>query len=524
MMATLPPKIAEGARRRVVLIDFDWQDADLLPLLLQRPGVAVRLVVGERTEAAGLKMAEMCGLPRTLDLSDLTKEIFDLALVSERSPRRAQLESLLSALRTPCLTPGEFLEQGEREGDAIGAAAAGVAPAIRVEPLPPRPAPAVEIELTPSPPPPAFAAGAEPEPLLPPASNPASPAEPAFHAAPRASEPVAEPTHVPEPPVAEVVEAAAEAGAGTVPGAEDLEALLDDALETMSPTGSAGPPRPREARARASVQNLADFPSREDRAALEDALGRLIANTGATRAELHAGRTEEVELVAQAGAQDPLLRSMVGLALQLNSAQVIKGLSSPHEGRLWGAWPFRTMQHRGVLAASAIDPQGGTSPWEAMVEELRQRWDRQDRESAGRAFPLIPEPRREWLELPAFRERLELAVERNRHDGLPFSLHRLEFPGPPAAVEQLCAGLPHQLRDTDFLCHPSAREVLLLTAVPAAAYAHVRRRLLGAWEQAWRESGQVSPPPPITDLRAEMVGPEDAEGFLTAAEAWLSGF
>src|SRR5947207_4744974 len=95
MMTTLASAVTEGTRRRMVLIDFDWQDADLLPRLMQRPGVSVRLVAGERTEDAGLRMAEVCGLPRTLDLADLTREIFDMALVSDRSVRRARVQSLL---------------------------------------------------------------------------------------------------------------------------------------------------------------------------------------------------------------------------------------------------------------------------------------------------------------------------------------------------------------------------------------------------------------------------------------------
>src|SRR5262245_28595168 len=117
MMTTLPSAVTEGARRRMVLIDFDWQDADLLPRLLQRPGVSVRLVAGERTEDAGLRMAEVCGLPRTLDLADLTREIFDMALVSDRSVRRARVQSLLEALRTPCLSPQEFLEREEARAE-----------------------------------------------------------------------------------------------------------------------------------------------------------------------------------------------------------------------------------------------------------------------------------------------------------------------------------------------------------------------------------------------------------------------
>jgi hypothetical protein len=269
-----------------------------------------------------------------------------------------------------------------------------------------------------------------------------------------------------------------------------------------------------------TLQSLKDFPSREDRAALETVLRQLVANTGAVSAELHAGRASLMKLVAQVGSHDPLLEGMVGLALRLNAPQIIKGLSSPHEGKLWGAWPFRTIQHRGVLAASAIDPLGGVSPWEKLVDEMRQRWDQEDRESAVQSFPLLPEQERAWLEPVDFRARLELAVERNKFDGLPFALHRLEFPGPEPAVQKMCAGLPQLLRGSDYLCRVPPRHVLLLTAVPADAYTHVRRRLLAAWEQAWRDCGQTPPAPPITDLRAEMAGPEDAEGFLKSAETW----
>jgi hypothetical protein len=99
----------ENQARRVVLVDFDWRDADLLPELLARPGLSVRLVAGDRPEGAGLKMAELCELPRTTDLADLTREIFDLAVVSERSARRTQIEGLLLALGTPCVSPEELL-------------------------------------------------------------------------------------------------------------------------------------------------------------------------------------------------------------------------------------------------------------------------------------------------------------------------------------------------------------------------------------------------------------------------------
>ena len=132
-MATLTNSAHTETMRRVVLIDFDWQDADLLPRLLRQPGLSVRLVAGERPDDPGLRVAELCGLPRTLDLADLTREIFDLALVSERSARRTQIEGLLLALGTPCASPRGLLEGDSgrirthaRDRGAAGAARRGV--------------------------------------------------------------------------------------------------------------------------------------------------------------------------------------------------------------------------------------------------------------------------------------------------------------------------------------------------------------------------------------------------------------
>jgi len=108
-MATLSPDPAVPSVRRLLLIDLDWRDADWLPELFRSPGVSVRLVAGEGPQDPGVRLAEMCDLPRTVDLADLTREIFDLAIVGERSSRRTQLESLLVALGTPCMTPEEYL-------------------------------------------------------------------------------------------------------------------------------------------------------------------------------------------------------------------------------------------------------------------------------------------------------------------------------------------------------------------------------------------------------------------------------
>jgi len=558
MMSTLPTAVTEAARRRVVLIDFDWQDADLLPRLLKRPGFSVRLVAGERTEDAGLRMAEVCGLPRTLDLADLTREIFDLALVSDRSLRRTRVQSLLEALRTPCLSPLEFLER--EEGKAAAPPAAGRAEAVAPAPDAQQPEPAhaepaapqagaerkspasVEPGLAESarsgPAAPATAkAAAPPEPAAarPPAPEPAKAAVPEAHKAPAAPEPVKAPEIAKAPAAPEAVEAPAApdvakaseaappapAKAAAAAGAEDFDSVVEQALEGMARPVSTVRVQSRATDRSRPLENLQNFPSPEDRAALEAALRQLVVNTGAVSAELHAGRANLMKLI-QVGVKDPLLEGIVGLALQLNSPQIIKGLTSPNVGKLWGAWPFRTIQHRGVLAASAIDPAGGVSSWEKMVDEMRERWDQQDRESAVRSFPLLPGQERAWLGAEDFRARLLLAVERNKFDGLPFTLHRLEFPGPDAAMDRMCEGLPQLMRGSDYLLRMPPRHVLLLTAVPADDYTHVRRRLLAAWENAWRECGQTPPAPPIADLRAEMAGPEDAEGFLASAEGWLS--
>src|SRR5262249_40174440 len=118
-MATLPHDPAVPMPRRLLLVDFDWRDADSLPELFRSPGVSVRLVAGDGPQDPGVRVAELCGIPRTVDLADLTREIFDLALVGERSSRRTQPESLLVALGTPCLTPEESLP-GAAAGSGSG--------------------------------------------------------------------------------------------------------------------------------------------------------------------------------------------------------------------------------------------------------------------------------------------------------------------------------------------------------------------------------------------------------------------
>jgi hypothetical protein len=172
-----------------------------------------------------------------------------------------------------------------------------------------------------------------------------------------------------------------------------------------------------------------------------------------------------------------------------------------------------------VLAGSAIPSDW--SAWERMVDDLRVTWEERERETIAPAFPMLPEVRKDWLDIEEFRRRIELALERNRRDRLRFSLHRLQF-GPSApALEQLAAGLPRVLRDTDCLCRPAGTRVLLLTAVPREQFPHVRRRILALWQEAWLGAGHERPIPGISEERIELSGPDDAEAFLARAADWL---
>ncbi len=443
MTVSPSPTLVETAMRRVVLVDFDWEDADLVPALVRNPKVAVRLVAGAHHDQPGLRIAEICGLPRTVDLADLTREIFDVALVSERSPRRTQIESLLLALGTPSQSPQEFL---------------------RERPEVPDPTPAIEAPL-------------------------------ALHAA----------------------------AFENALGGEDFGALVEQALPDLTDEAPTLPQPVRPAAHGAPpLVSLEDFPSSEDRQALEDALRHIMDNTGASIAELHAGRADGLERVVHMGPEDPLLRGLVDLAREANAPQVVARLNGPLQGKIWGAWPFRTTQHRGVLAAAAIDPGRGVHPWLQMVEDLRSTWDRHDRELAAPAFPLVPEPSAGWLEPGEFRSRLDLAVDRHRRDGLRFAVHRLVFPDAPDAVRILAEALPRQLRDTDSLCRPVAHEVLLLTAGPAAGFGHVRRRLLALWDEAWRASGGAGPAVPLRNECVEMSAGAEIEAFLANVTRWLA--
>jgi len=433
----------DQTQRRIVLIDFDWQDADLIPELLRRPGLSVRLVAGERSDDAGLRVAELCGLPRTVDLADLTREIFDLAVVGERSGRRTQIEGLLLALGTPCASPQSLAtsENGHQE-----------------------PTPAIEAPM-------------------------------ALHAA----------------------------AFENAIGGEDFDQIVEQSLPDLADDG---PTAPLEVKPSGQnpvrISSLEDFPSPEDRHGLEDALASLVASTGACGAGLYTGGADQLDTLVQVGPDDPLLKGLIDLALELNTPQVVSRLTGPQEGKAWGAWPFQTPQRRGVLAASAIDPAEGWTKWEHMVEELRATWDERDRAQAAPAFPMLPGAQTSWLGPDAFRGRVGLAIERNRRDGLRFAVHRLCFPAAEASVAKLCELLPGQLRDTDCICRPTAIEILLLTAGAAESFVHLRRRVMALWEQCWKDIEHRSPAPPLMSERIEIGGPEDADSFLATVGRWLT--
>ena len=56
-------------------------------------------------------------------------------------------------------------------------------------------------------------------------------------------------------------------------------------------------------------------------------------------------------------------------------------------------------------------------------------------------------------------------------------MHRFDLADRPRALASLCERLPLQLRDTDRLCRPESRAVLLLTTCSLEAFEPVRRRI-----------------------------------------------
>jgi hypothetical protein len=192
-------------------------------------------------------------------------------------------------------------------------------------------------------------------------------------------------------------------------------------------------------------------------------------------------------------------------------------------GRAWGAWPFRTTSHQGVVAAGGIDPAEGWTAWEQMVEELRTRWDERDREQAAPAFPMTPRPQSGWLDAPEFRTHLGLAVERHRRDGLRFAVYRLGFGDDAAVFSAAGARIPDLLRDTDSICRVGVAAMLLLTPCAPRAYVAVRDRIARAVRGAWDESGRAGEPPPVAEDHVELLSADQAPAFVAGAERWLEG-
>jgi hypothetical protein len=170
-----------------------------------------------------------------------------------------------------------------------------------------------------------------------------------------------------------------------------------------------------------------------------------------------------------------------------------------------------------VLAAAGIDSTE-CDTWQRAANELAAGARPPEPEAAAETAAGAPG----WLASESVRRRLELALERNRRDGHRFAIHRIGFGDAAGAVESLVPELPRQLRGTDFLCRPTPCEIVLLTAGSPAAFGHVRRRLIALWEEAWRRTGGQGPAPPLTGERCDLVGPEDGDGFMRAAERWLA--
>ncbi len=423
-MAMVNPVNREIALRRVVLADFDWNDADLLPELLRHPGISVRLMAGVQADDPGVRVAELCGVPRTLELADLTRELFDVALVGEHSPRRAHIENLMHALGTPMITPQSFL--GSLRGFER-----------RVEP------------------------------------------------------------------------AATIAAGGEDDASADLTALLDRAIPDLG-AGPAlvSPPA-------AWLAEIEPMPGSTDRIGLDRMLARLSARTGAFAAAIMARHGDGLIDIATSGGDDPLLRALGELALKLDSPQVVSRMNGT-PGRIWGAWPFRTRDHRAVLAGAGLEGQDASDAWERTAFELQYVWTR-DEQGGGEAEHRF---RNHWLTPSEFRSRVRFAVDRHRRERGRLALHRLHVSAGPGTVEVLCQRLPDHLRAADCLCLPSPGVVLVLCAGPAADFPHVLRRIEELWKTCCAESG--APAPPIADERIELVCEQDADAFLAATSGWLA--
>jgi hypothetical protein len=89
--------------RRMALVDLGWDDADAILRGMGREDLEVRLVLGTGLDEPGVRVARLLGVPHSTDLVDLTRELFDVAVIGASSPRRAALERLIGSLGTEIL-------------------------------------------------------------------------------------------------------------------------------------------------------------------------------------------------------------------------------------------------------------------------------------------------------------------------------------------------------------------------------------------------------------------------------------
>jgi hypothetical protein len=101
--------------RQVLLIDLEMEDLDVVVALLRDPTVRIRRVAGRVGSVggdAGLRAARLWGLPTCADVVDLTREIYDVAVIGSRSPRGAQLEQLMRTLETAVVGTDDVRRDG----------------------------------------------------------------------------------------------------------------------------------------------------------------------------------------------------------------------------------------------------------------------------------------------------------------------------------------------------------------------------------------------------------------------------
>src|SRR5262249_45221343 len=65
-----------------------------------------------------------------------------------------------------------------------------------------------------------------------------------------------------------------------------------------------------------------------------------------------------------------LLQGLIDQADESDAPQMVTRLNDPGKGRTWAAWPFRTLQRRGILAGGAIEASEAIESWRRMLQDL----------------------------------------------------------------------------------------------------------------------------------------------------------